>query len=193
MSALSGSKIIISLIVAIVVWLIGRYFLYWLPGGMLVSILLSIAGAILLTTVADNVAREMNASVSSVVHAVVAAVGSATLLFGTMSALTVSNAVVTINCSRTAPSANPDYVYIKAGSTVKWTAADTSSRSFTVRFKDQSPFDDVITGTQLKIISSNPTTGETATNTIKDRPGAHRYGFTCSNGTVVDPMIDVWK
>ena len=192
MSALSVPKIYISLIVAIVVWLICRYFLYWVPGGNVVSLLLSIAGAILLTAVTDNVARAMNTSVTSVPHTIAAAVGSATALYVTISLLTVSNAVVGINCSPTAPSANPDYVYIQVGSTVKWTAANASLRSYTIKFKDQSPFDDPSTGMQLKIIASNPATGETPRNTAR-RPGPFYYGFTCSNGPVVDPMIDVWK
>ena len=192
MSSPTVNRIIISMIVGIVVWFIFGYFLYWWPGAKLISLLLSIVGAMVFTEVAYFVAGLMRASVSSSVQPLIAAAGSAAVLYFTTSLLIVSSAVVQINCTPGSASASPDPVRIQLGGTVKWTAANTSLRSYTIHLKDQSPFDGITPGTQLKDIPSNPTTGETPPNTTK-RIGQFRYGFTCSNGPVVDPMIDVWK
>jgi hypothetical protein len=190
-SAPTVNRMIISVIVGIVVWLIFGYFLHWLPGGKLISLLLSVVGAIVFTEVANIVAGSMRTTVSSFAQPLIAAAGSAAVLY-VGSLLIVSSVVVQINCTPGSASANPDPAKVQLGGTVKWTASSTSFRSYTIHFKDQSPFDGVTPGTQLKDIPSNPTTGETPPNTTK-RTGRFEYGFTCSNGPVVDPMIDVWK
>lgn len=178
------SQILRVLLIAVVIWFIGYKFLYWLPGGYVLSIVLSLLGAIVFV----SIARKVNLAETATSQIVVAAIGSLVTLFAVTQYFTyTSPREIIINCRD--KRVYPNHAYADINDDIDWRSEGNTEKDYSIEFKTGSPFNDNL-GNPKKKIPSDPSVGKTLREKVR-RSGYFYYGFRCADGTVVDPMIQV--
>jgi uncharacterized membrane protein YeaQ/YmgE (transglycosylase-associated protein family) len=177
-------QIIAILLIALVIWFIGYRFLYWLPGGPIISFLLSLVGAIVVVLIA----RKVNLAERSSTQIVWAVIGSAFTLFAVTQYLTYSSArEIIVNCKN--KKVYPNHTYADINDDIDWRFDANTEKNYSIEFDVGSPFNDYI-GNPKKKVPSDPSSGRTKPEKIR-RYGYFTYHLTCADGTVIDPMIHV--
>jgi hypothetical protein len=178
------SHIVRVILIAVVIWFIGYKFLYWIPGGPVISFLLSILGAVVVVVVARKISLAESAS-TQIVWAVI---GSALTLFAVTQVLTYTSArEIIVNCKN--KKVYPNHAYADINDNIDWRFDANTIKDYSIEFDVGSPFNDNL-GNPKKKIPSDPSSGKTPPEKVR-RYGYFTYHLTCADGTVIDPMIHV--
>lgn len=189
-------RLVVSVILgAVLFWILNYFFLYWLPGGILVSIILGILGAVVAAKIQKVVATQFGLMVNPTTQFIAAATGAAVILYSGVSMLTSNRADISFDCDT--GDVDPDWAYVDRPGVVTWQfyadGAPDSEKKYTITIEhDRSPFKQPNGSYKKKLEGSVRPGGNSPDEPVRAN-GFFKYSIQCDGGPKVDPMIQVPK
>ncbi len=174
----------ISVIIGLGFWVFGVFGLCWVPFGYVISLLISILGAIVVVWIVKKIRSGKDFTSTHIT--ISALLGCGLLLFAARMIAVSDSETITLDCTNL--SAYKDPASVNPNGIVIWKIKGNLQKNFTVTFTDEkAPFMDTTTNTYKKIVKG---LGQSPPETAKNL-GFFTYQFTCPNGEVADPMLFV--
>lgn len=178
---------------AILFWILNYFFLFWLPGGILVSIILAVLGAVVFAKIQKVVAPHFGPAESPSAQFIAAAIGSAIVLYSGVSMLSSNRADISFDCDT--GDVDPDWAYVDRPGVVTWQFYSDGAEDikFTITIEhDRSPFKEA-NGNYKRKLEGSVKPGANSPDEPVRANGFFKYSIQCDGGPKVDPMIQVPK
>lgn len=185
-------NLVLSLLMAIVVWSISFLAFYWPKTHPLLSLQISILGALLVVIIL--VLAKHFGVVLSLNRLLAVGLGAAIGLLVASIIIPAACKSVIVNCNNQPPIASPDEVGAYLGETICW---QPTTVGYTVEFKQsnttnpinngrRSPVRNALGGEEIYVTVTTAVAGR-----IVNATGYYYYNITCDNGNHVDPKVRI--